>query len=167
MIEHLIKHRDVSKGVTFYSSTSDDLLAVLRERIKFEGLGVRERHGGYFFEDAKLDVSNFFERSFRQNSKNISWTEQSINGRYSSDYGFSEEFSDPLESWVNVIVGVECYLGNLDKPRLYLRSQRDESGNEYWFSFGVLRTSLDDPMLGRIVKGRLANSMDHFVVQRD
>lgn len=101
-----------------------------------------DRLGGYFLEAEISEIDNLKKELARQNG-NISWVEQTGNGRHLVDYVPNLEETDILDLWFSLVLRIDAFLCHEKYRRQYMMNIQKEFGPDMWFNFSLLRQESD------------------------
>ena len=101
------------------------------------------RLGGYFL-DAEISESGNLKRELARQNGNISWVEQTVNGRHLMDYVPNLEEADILDLWFSLVLRIDAFLCHEKHRRQYMMNIQKDFGTDMWFNFGLLRREEDE-----------------------
>lgn len=161
VMDYISQGRELD-GMTFFETRKSELPSIGLADLPAGVSSVRQEIGAFLFHDTEIRSKDYLRDTLNERfSGNLSWMEQSLNGRHGEDYATMTACSEKLEYWLRIAITLENSTSAFNHyPRMYLLSIPKKAGDQFWFSFGVLRDVEDNPFHGGV--GNLIRSKLYF-----
>jgi len=101
------------------------------------------RLGGYFL-DAEISETDNLKRELKRQNGNMSWVEQTVNGRHLVDYVPNLREADIHDLWFSLVLRIDALLRHEKHRRQYMMNILQDFGPDMWFNFCLLRREDDE-----------------------
>ncbi|MEL7150284.1 MAG: hypothetical protein AAGK71_06100 [Pseudomonadota bacterium] len=96
------------------------------------------------FLDVEISETDNLKREMKRQNGNMSWVEQTVNGRHLMDYVRNLKETDILDLWFSLVLRIDARLRHEKHRRQCMMNIQQDFGTDIWFTFCLLRREDDE-----------------------